>query len=73
MAYYQHSSKQAVHSRIDTEAQKRRMKRAMASLQVKVQEREYRVYRDKRPNPFPSSLSSTSMVEMTVSRDFDFV
>jgi hypothetical protein len=59
MAYYQHSSKQAVHSRTDIEAQKRRMKLAMASLQVKVKVpgREYRVYRGKRPNPFPSSLS----------------
>jgi hypothetical protein len=57
MAYYQHSSKQAVHSQTDIEAQKRRMKLAMASLLVKVQGREYRVYRDKRPNPFPSSLS----------------
>jgi hypothetical protein len=59
MAYYQHSSKQVVHSRTDTdtEAQKRRTKLAMASLQVKVQEREYRVYRGKRPDPFLSSFS----------------
>jgi len=59
MAYYQHFSKQAVHSRTYTEAQKRRMKLAMALLQVqaKVPGREYRVYRGKRPNPFPSFLS----------------
>lgn len=72
MAYYRHSSKQEVHSRTDTEAQKRPMKLAKALLQVEEQAREYREYRGKRPDPSPSSSSSTLMVVSIVSPDFDF-